>query len=229
MSVNVILFVIANCAVFAVTKPISVSFGTSGRSGPIEPAKPISSTANPLAPKHAAPVHEEVDDIPPPSYKPLTPHQYRTQILSQKPKPDLVLGTPVDIKYTPALTRQDLIRQKNNYAQQVGLGYRGPVEFEIQDYQVQEQEKQQKLSPAAHFVRQYQVQRNDDNLQTSASVSKQNVVPYQVVDNNQQPHNYYYNYNSNQQGSVPQIGVIYSSGIRYYIPQYFYQDVNSVH
>lgn len=160
-------------------KPIMVTFGTN--QGSITPLfKTTTDRPKDTSTRSPAPVFEASDDVPNPIvYKPLIPHQYRTKIYSFKPNPNLILGTPIDRKYTPAL-------QKDIYKQQIkpiGRGYTGPQVFERQPYE---------FEPKKIRDQQY----------------------YQVVPQQQQQLQQHQQYKY-----VPQIGVIYSSGLRYYVPQ----------
>lgn len=159
-------------------KPIMVAFGTNQGS-----ITPLFKTTTVSPPKDAsarspAPIFEATDDVPNPIvYKPLVPHQYRSNIYSFKPNPNLILGTPLDQKYTPAL-------QHNFYRKQqmkpLGRDYRGPQVFDQEIYEFQPQK-------------------------ISKQYSDQQFYPTT-------PLLQHYKY-------VPQIGVIYSSGVRYYVPQ----------
>lgn len=170
------------------SKPIMVSFGTNP--GPIVPRQPKSLSAQERSysvNKNPAPVSEQPEDIPEPSqYKPLIPHQYRTKLYAIKPPSNLILGTPLDQKYTPAL--QKYAFDKKN-ARSIGVDYTGPHFFEVQDYEIERAKTL--LKPSIRYTRPV-------------------FVP-QVPKRNE---NQYFNGKY-----VPQIGVVYSSGVRYYIPQ----------
>lgn len=177
-------------------KPIMVSFGTN--EGPIVP-RPTTTTSPPQIDANPAPVFERPEDVPNPSiYKPLVPHQYRTRILSRKPHPNLILGTPLDIKYTPNLNKYN---HKKRQLKSLGIGYRGPQVFEKQDYEYD-----------------LEKQRSPSQIAESRSYSEASSE--------------YRNGNQQQVNFVPQIGVVYSSGLRYYVPQiydYSGEDDNSVY
>lgn len=129
---------------------------------------------------------ERSDDIPNPStYRPLVPSQYRSKLYSYKPKPDLILGTPLDRKYS-SLGYDKYNLYKKQYAKSAELGkeYRGPQLFDKQQYEYDREQEEAKKRPQGRQA--YQV------------------VPVIV-------------YRSGR-NSVPQIGILYSSGIRYYVP-----------
>lgn len=171
------------------SKPIMVSFGTNP--GPIESRQPKSLSAQERSysvNKNPAPVSEQQEDTPEPSqYKPLIPHQYRTKLYAVKPSSNLILGTPLDQKFTPALQKYAL---EKKHARSIGLDYTGPHFFEVQDYEVERAKTQ--LKPSIRYTRPL-------------------FVPQQEPKKNE---NQYFigKY-------VPQIGIVYSSGVRYYIPQ----------
>ncbi|KAJ8972074.1 hypothetical protein NQ314_000387 [Rhamnusium bicolor] len=180
----------------ASTKPIMVSFGTN--QGPIIP-KPKSATLEQrtIVTRSPAPVSEEREDVPNPNqYKPLIPHQYRSKLYSFKPSANLILGTPLDQKYTPSIQKYNL--QRKQYAKNLNLGvdYTGPHIFDKQEYEIYEAKKNLLKYKKPHFYRQIE-KRNDDQAD-NASGNK---------------------YNSKY---VPQIGIIYSAGVRYYVPQIVY-------
>lgn len=168
-----------------------VTFGTNR--GPIVPPEPPKTTIAPSIQRRQdpAPVIERIDDTPNPIiYKPLVPHQYRTKIYSYRPHPNLILGTPIDQKYTPSLAKYDIYRKKQ--AKSLGLDYRGPHVFERQDYENDYYKEQENL-----------LRKNF------------NIKPQQEQQQTQQQ-----SYSNNYQVRiVPEIGIIYSSGLRYYIPQ----------
>lgn len=181
--------VLAYRTLLSSAKPIMVTFGTN--QGSITPLfKTTTARPKEVSARSPAPVFEASDDVPNPIvYKPLVPHQYRSKIYSFKPNPNLILGTPIDQKYTPAL-------QKGIYKQQikpVGRGYTGPQVFERQAYE---------FEPQKIHYRDQQYHAN---------------VPQQHQQQLQQPHQQQQLYKY-----VPQIGVIYSSGLRYYVPQIAY-------
>ncbi|XP_050307267.1 uncharacterized protein LOC126744003 [Anthonomus grandis grandis] len=165
---------------------IMVEFGTS--KGPIIP-KDIprnSIQQKTIVPRSPAPVREErhIADTPNPNqYQPPVPHQYRTKIYSFKPNPNLILGTPLDQKYTPSLPKYNL--QKKQYSRSLGLDYTGPHLFEVQPYQYYEVKKTT-LQPSTKY-------REEERIKTNK-----------------------------QAKYVPQIGVVYSGGVRYYVPQIVY-------
>lgn len=157
-----------------------VKFGTRG--GPIIPPAPTTAAPTPRRYEQPAPVYEFQDDIPNPStYTPPVPHQYRTKIYKYRPNPNLILGTPLDKKYTPGYDKYALY-QKPKKSQ--GVSYTGPQVFELQKYEKEELKK--KYTEQASF-------RTVD-------------VPHQNYENR----------------FVPEIGIVYSSGVRYYVPQIFY-------
>lgn len=165
-------------------KPIMVSFGTND--GPIVP-RLTTTTPPPQLDVNPAPVFERPEDVPNPSiYKPLVPHQYRTRIFSHKPHPNLILGTPLDIKYTASSNKY---AHKKRQLKSLGIGYRGPQVFEKQDYEY-ELEKQRSLSLPPREAESRSISEESSEYQNTAN-------------------------------SVPQIGVIYSSGLRYYVPQIY--------
>lgn len=170
-----------------------VSFGTN--QGPIVP-RPKSSTLQPktIVARSPAPVSEDREDVPNPNvYKPLVPRQYRNKIYSYKPPANLILGTPLDQKYTPTVQKYQLYK-KQQFARSLGLDYTGPHIFERQDYEFEPKKsrfvtKQQYYQP---------VKRHDGN--------------------------------ANEGKYVPQIGIVYSAGVRYYVPQIYEQEQeNSVY
>lgn len=170
------------------SKPIMVSFGTNP--GPIVPRQPKSLIAQERSysvNSNPAPVTERQEDTPEPSqYKPLIPHQYRTKLYAIKPSPNLILGTPLDQKFTPALQKYFL---EKKHARSIGVDYTGPHFFEVQDYEIERAKTQ--LKPSVRYTRPLFVPE-----------------PTKHYDN-QYIHGKY----------VPQIGIAYSSGVRYYIPQ----------
>ncbi|KAJ8941015.1 hypothetical protein NQ318_006444 [Aromia moschata] len=178
----------------ASSKPIMVSFGTN--EGPIVPRQPKAATVQQrtVVPS-PAPVSEIREDVPNPNqYKPLIPRQYRTKIFSLKPPANLLLGTPLDQKYTPALQKKDYSKGLN-----LGVDYTGPHIFEKQDYETEIYNAKKELHRALKYHKpQYyqQVQKTTE----------------QTVDANSTAATKY----------VPQIGVIYLAGVRYYIPQVAY-------
>lgn len=186
-----------------------VSFGTNP--GPIVPP---SSTQKPPAPRYdlaPAPVFENVDDIPNPNaYKPPVPHQYRSKFFSYKPTANLILGTPLDIKYTPSLSKYDIYKRKQ--AKSLGFEYRGPQFFEKQAYEYENEKKdKQRLIEKQN----YQYYQNNNNQNTQSAQPRIS----DVATTNQ---NYY------QVKVVPQFGIIYSSGVKYYVPQLVYYNDNSL-
>ncbi|XP_060517285.1 uncharacterized protein LOC132696473 [Cylas formicarius] len=165
-------------------QPIMVDFGVS--KGPIIPKEIPSERPQPksIVPRSPAPVREVREDVPNPfNYKAPIPHQYRTKIYSFKPSPNLILGTPLDRKYTPSEEKYNVY--KKQYRAPIGLDYTGPHTFE-----------------PLYFVP------KKTTLQPSVRYNKQNLQENQ--------NNKY----------VPQIGVVYSSGVRYYVPQIIYEQRN---
>ncbi|GJQ86687.1 hypothetical protein Trydic_g14768 [Trypoxylus dichotomus] len=183
----ILLFLVTILAALGTSKPIMVSFGTND--GPIVPRQ-TTTTLPPRIDANPAPVFEKPEDVPNPSiYKPLVPHQYRSKIFSYKPHPNLILGTPLDIKYTPSLNKY---AQKKRQIKSLGTGYRGPQVFEKQDYEYDLEKQRSPLVEA--------------RVAESRSYSEDS-SEYQ---------------STNQQSNlVPQIGIIYSSGVRYYVPQIY--------
>ncbi|CAH1982737.1 unnamed protein product [Acanthoscelides obtectus] len=170
-----------------------VTFGTN--QGPIVPRQrqPKSTAAQErsFTPKDPAPVSEERDDIPNPNqYQPLVPHQYRTKLYSLKPSPNLILGTPLDIKYSQGLNKYTFTKKDLAKSLKLGRDYNGPHIFEKQPYEFS-LEKKTYLKPvkSAYF---------DQAVDRSDNVK----VKY-----------------------VPQIGIVYSAGVRYYVPQFFLYNV----
>lgn len=175
-------FLVTILASLGSAKPIMVSFGTN--EGPIIP-KQVTTTQSPKYDVNPAPVFEKPEDIPNPSvYKPLVPHQYRNRIFSYKPHPNLILGTPLDIKYTPSLNKY---AHQKRQLKSLGIGYRGPQVFEKQDYE-------------------YELEKERLAVAESRSISEESVE---------------YQSRNGGRNYVPQIGVIYSSGLRYYVPQIY--------
>lgn len=163
-----------------------VKFGT--RDGPIIPPAPTPPPAAPRSYREPAPVYEQQDDIPNPTkYTPIQPHQYRTKIYKYRPNPNLILGTPLDKKYTPYLDKYSVYRKPRKTP--TGLGYTGPQVFDVQPYEAEEQQRRYE-----QLQRYQQIPvaspRNFDGASTSRT--------------------------------VPEIGILYSSGVRYYIPQIVY-------
>lgn len=173
------------------SSPIMVKFGTND--GPIVPA-PSTTTTTPAPGAYTmrpAPVYETPDDIPNPRvYKPLDPHQYRKQIYKYKPNPNLILGTPLDQKYTGRSKNTDYYQKE---ARDLGIDYKGPQTFGHQQYE-----------------REYEKNNN-----------------YNKIDSRQDEFNFR-NHPRDQDNTatrtVPQIGIVYSSGVRYYVPQRMYYD-----
>ncbi|XP_074040131.1 GV1 [Leptinotarsa decemlineata] len=176
-------------ATLASTKPIMVSFGTN--QGPIIPRQPKSTAAQERSAvvRVPAPVSEDREDVPNPNtYRPPVPHQYRSKLYSFKPSANLILGTPIDIKYTPALQKYNLYRKQFARSFNSGVDYTGPHVFEKQDYEFFGTKTT--LQPSEKYFK---------HLQESKTNEANNVSKY-----------------------VPQIGVLYSAGVRYYIPQIVY-------
>lgn len=174
-----------------------VSFGTNA--GPIIPRQPKSPTTpqKTVVTRSPAPVSEEREDVPNPNlYKAPVPHQYRTELYSFKPPNDLVLGTPLDQKFTPGIDKAN--KQRKQFAREIlGVDYTGPHTFEKQEYELLEA-KRNRLAwkyNKPHYVQ--QVAKRDEG---------QVELPQ----------------NTGDAKYVPQIGVIYSSGVRYYVPQFVY-------
>lgn len=156
-----------------------VTFGTNqGTITPLyQPTTPKSKTVVPRSP---APIAEATEDIPNPIvYKPPIPHQYRTKLYSFIPKMNLVLGTPLDIKYTPGLSKYEVY--KKQMAKSLGREYTGPHLFERQAYEDEVIKALPQADAAANYYPQKQHQK--------------------------------------QGNFVPEIGVVYSAGVRYYVPQ----------
>lgn len=188
--------VIVSLGTLATGKPIMVTFGTN--QGPIVPRQPKSTAAQErtIEVRNPAPVSEAREDVPNPNdYRAPEPHQYRTKLYAVKPPANLILGTPLDIKYTPYLEKYSV--PKKNYARELRLGvdYTGPQFFERQDYEIAEQKTA--LRPSVRYTRPVFTPRVEKRVQ-----------------NDDDYHSKY----------VPQIGVIYSSGVRYYVPQIVYYD-----
>ncbi|XP_044752867.1 uncharacterized protein LOC123312482 [Coccinella septempunctata] len=184
--------VILSCiAALTTAKPIMVTFGTN--KGPIVPRSALPST--PITersdtPTKPAPVYEVREDTPnPETYKPLVPHQYRTKLLALKPS-NLILGTPLDVKYTPSEEKYEVY--KKTQLKSLGRTYVGPNLFERQAYEF------------------FDFDKGKTFLQPSVSYIKPQVF-------------------ADKQKYVPEIGVLYSSGVRYYVPQIFYQVVPDEH
>lgn len=182
----------------AASKPIMVSFGTN--QGPIVPRQPKSTSAQERSAttvsRNPAPVSEEREDVPNPyQYRPLIPHQYRTKLYSFKPQTNLILGTPLDVKFTPSLQKYNLRKKDIGRSLKLGVDYTGPHIFEKQDYEVY-------------------------NLKTTLQPSRRYSKPhyYQVIDKKT---------DGSDNKFVPQIGIVYSSGVRYYIPQIVYYNPQS--
>ncbi|KAG5872784.1 hypothetical protein JTB14_029298 [Gonioctena quinquepunctata] len=118
------------------TKPIMVTFGTN--QGPITPRQPKSTAAQERSDVYRvpAPVSEDREDIPNPNtYRPPVPHQYRTKLYSFKPSANLILGTPLDLKYTPYLQKYNIYKKQLARSFDLGVDYTGPHIFEEQDYE----------------------------------------------------------------------------------------------
>ncbi|GLV38735.1 hypothetical protein CBL_05734 [Carabus blaptoides fortunei] len=176
----------------AKASPIMVKFGT--KDGPIVYPITTTTTASPnIYPSLPAPVHENQYDVPNPNvYRPLLPHQYRTKIYKYKPNPNLILGTPLDQKYTPSLQKYS---GNPRIPKSVDFGYTGPQTFGHDD--------------------RYQ------HIDNYGKYEKSQVQPrsYDIVANDQV---------KSSSKTVPQIGVVYSAGIRYYVPQIVYYDDDAV-
>lgn len=174
---------------FVNSKPIMVTFGTS--QGPIVPRQTKSVAAQERTSgvsKNPAPVSEQQEDTTDPNqYKALVPHQYRTKLYAVKPPANLILGTPLDQKYTPELQKYALVKKS---ARSIGVDYTGPHIFEVQEYEIEQAKTQ--LRPSVRYTRPV-------------------LVPQSV------PRSTGFQYNNGKY--VPQIGIVYSSGLRYYIPQ----------
>ncbi|XP_057666520.1 uncharacterized protein LOC130900144 [Diorhabda carinulata] len=163
------------------TQPITVTFGT--KEGPIEPRQPKSpqSQEKPVEYRNPAPVSEERIDIPNPNtYRPPFPHQYREKIYSYKAPSNLILGTPLDQKYTPSISKYHYYKKQLQKLDS-GVDYTGPHIFEKQEYEFYPKTI---LSPSVKYNKPVYVPLTDKNGKY-----------------------------------VPEIGIIYSSGVRYYIPQ----------
>lgn len=176
----------------ATASPIMVKFGT--KEGPI--VVPVTTTTTPTPdsyPSQPAPVHESQYDVPNPTvYRPLLPHQYRTKIYKYKPNPNLILGTPLDRKYTPSLQKY---AEYQRTAKSVDFGFTGPQTFGHDD-SYQHIDNYGKYEKGQVQSRSYDTAASDQ----AKSGSK----------------------------TVPQIGVVYSAGIRYYVPQIVYYDEDAV-
>nr|CAI5833980.1 unnamed protein product [Callosobruchus analis] len=184
------IFILAS---IGLVQPIMVTFGTN--QGPIVPRQrqPKSTAAQErtLPPRNPAPVSEERDDIPNPiQYQPPVPHQYRTKLYSLKPSPNLILGTPLDIKYAQSLNKYTLTKKDLAKSLKLGRDYTGPHFFEKQPYEFL-LEKKTYLKPVKPAYFDQALDRSDDIK-----------AKY-----------------------VPQIGIVYSAGIRYYVPQFLLQNV----
>lgn len=157
----------------ASAKPIMVTFGT--HQGPIEPPEQTPKPSPRTIVDHSpAPVVEAADDVPNPHiYRPLVPHQYRRKIYAQRPPPSLILGTPLDQKYTPSIEKFDLYQKQHR-----GVDYTGPHVFDRQQYEFEKKQPVRYIKP--HF------------------------------------------YEKEKGKTVPEIGVVYSAGVRYYVPQIVY-------
>ncbi|CAG9859393.1 unnamed protein product [Phyllotreta striolata] len=165
------------------SRAIMVSFGTN--QGPIVPRQPKSTAAQErtIEARSPAPVSENRDDVPNPNtYVPPVPRQYRTKLYAYKPAANLILGTPLDRKYTPNSIPKYHYYKKQLQKLNLGVDYTGPNVFERQEYEFLPKTV---LSPSVKYnkpVYLVPVHRQDDR-------------------------------------SVPEIGVVYSSGVRYYVPQ----------
>lgn len=212
-------------------EPIMVSFGTN--QGPIVPRP---TTTPPPAGRRIdynvkpAPVYENVEDTPNPStYRPLIPHQYRSKFFSFKPKANLILGTPLDIKFTPSLGKYEQYKRKQ--AKAFGYDYKGPQFFEKQAYEYELEKQRYKPKPFAPAGQSYlQAEPRSDQYDPSYQQAQPNQPGYQ-----QNQPGYYQGYQQNQQYQpsqvypakvVPEIGIIYSGGVRYYVPQLVYYGGN---
>lgn len=117
-------------------------------------------------------------------YKPPVPHQYRLNLYSFKPNPNLILGTPLDQKYyKPTLEKYNIY--KKQLARTLERSYTGPQIFEKQSYEFE---------------------------------------PRKIFKPHYQPQYYQPTYTEKQQQYVPEIGVVYSAGVRYYVPQIQYNN-----
>lgn len=136
-----------------------------------------------VVPRSPAPIAEATEDIPNPIiYKPPVPHQYRSKLYSFIPKMNLVLGTPLDVKYTPSVGKYEAY--KKQLAKSFGREYKGPHLFDRQAYE-DDLLKVPQVDGASYYQQQQQQQRQQQ-----------------------------------KQGKlVPEIGVVYSAGVRYYVPQ----------
>lgn len=156
-----------------------VSFGTN--QGPILPPSPKATPLTSSIARNPAPVQERYEDLPNPTiYRPIIPHQYRSKIYSLKPNPNLILGSPIDQKYTPIIEKYNIYKKKQ--AKSLGIDYTGPHIFERQDYEYD-------------YIRQQKLKAETEERR------------YLQAESNPQPK------------YVPEIGVLYSSGVRYYVPQ----------
>lgn len=173
-----------------------VSFGTN--QGPIIPRQSKSATTQQktVVTRSPAPVSEEREDVPNPNlYKAPVPHQYRTELYSFRPPSDLVLGTPLDQKYTPSVDKK---QQRKQFVRDIlGVEYTGPHTFEKQEYELLEAKKNRlawKYNKPHYF--QQVTKRDEGQVELSQDTGDAKYVP--------------------------QIGVVYSAGVRYYIPQFVY-------
>ncbi|XP_025830561.1 uncharacterized protein LOC108734996 [Agrilus planipennis] len=195
-SVQFLILVLATVLNIPSSNQITVTFGTN--TGPISvPATPVPPIVNRNARKVPAPVYEVAEDVPNPySYKPIIPRQYRAKLLSFSPNPNLILGTPLDQKYTFNYDKYNLYEKQ----QALGRQYRGPHVFDKQDYEL---------------------------LRKSIKTAYQKNLPAYNGNNN-------YADVIHQRKTVPEIGIVYSSGVKYYVPQIVYkredeEDLNSVY
>ncbi|CAH1104978.1 unnamed protein product [Psylliodes chrysocephalus] len=169
-------------ATLPVAHTIMVSFGTN--QGPIVPRQPKSTSAQErtIVARSPAPVSEYRDDVPNPNvYKPPYPHQYRTKLYAYKPSANLILGTPLDQKFTPNSIPKYHYYKKQLQRLNLGADYTGPNIFERQEYE---------FLPKTVLI-------------PSVKYNKPIYAPAE----------------SQNSKYVPEIGVAYSSGIRYYVPQ----------
>jgi len=188
----IIAMVLVALATNVSPKPVMVSFGTNR--GPIVP-RPPTTTEFPQPRIAPAPVSERSDDIPNPSvYRPLVPQQYRNRVLSFRPNPNLILGTAQDQKYLGTSDKFTLLKREQ--ARAIGLDYKGPQFFEVQEYEIEKE--RQRPTPKQLFqpiLQPFQTRRSDQQW--------------------------------SQSRQVPEIGIVYSSGVRYYVPQISYDDSDS--
>lgn len=178
------------------SKPIMVTFGTNR--GPIvPPSAPPASTSISNVDQSPAPVNELlVGDTPNPVYyRPLVPHQYRSKVFSFRPSPNLIQSTPIDRKYSLSMDKYDLYKKQGKALQQPitkpvdSFDFRGPHLFEHQDYEEDYYNEQR------DFLQRFYI----------------NIIPNRGFITQQQLQHR----DENKLRSVPEMGIVYSSGLRY--------------